>query len=84
MTSTVVRIPAGIPSPKVSLFENMTSVVPIEEISLWEFLLSSDYQDIVHIYRETQDPAVRKEIKKFRLPWHTLFSDTTFVIRENS
>ena len=61
-------IPAGIPSPKVSLFENMTSVVPIEEISLWEFLLSSDYQDIVHIYRETQDPAVRKEIKKFRLP----------------
>ena len=62
MTNTVVRIPAGIPSPKVSLFENMTSVVPIEEISLWEFLLSSDYQDIVHIYRETQDPAVRKEV----------------------
>ena len=72
MTNTVVRIPAGIPSPKVSLFENMTSVVPIEEISLWEFLLSSDYQDIVHIYRETQDPAVRKEIKKFRLPCVTV------------
>ena len=72
MTNTVVRIPAGIPSPKVSLFENMTSVVPIKEISLWEFLLSSDYQDIVHIYRETQDPAVRKEIKKSRLPCVTV------------
>ena len=31
-------IPAGIPSPKVSLFENMTSVVPIEEISLGIFI----------------------------------------------
>lgn len=37
MTNTVVRIPEGIPSPKVSLFENMVNVIPVKTVPLWEF-----------------------------------------------
>lgn len=72
MTNTVVRIPEGIPSPQVSLFENMVNVIPVRTVSLWEFLLSSRYKDEVTRYRQTQDPETRKKIKMFRLPCVTV------------
>lgn len=72
MTNTVVRIPEGIPSPKVSLFENMVNVIPVKTVPLWEFLLSSEYKDEVTRYRQTQDSETRKKIKMFRLPCVTV------------
>ena len=38
----------------------------------------------IHTFRDTKGPFQNPEIKKKVSTGHTLFSDTTFVIRENS
>lgn len=72
MTNTVVRIPEEIKGPEVSFFTNVTSVDPCETVDLWEFLLTSDYQGLVEMYRESEDQDERDGIKKFSLPCVTV------------
>ena len=68
-TNTVVRIPEGIVGPKVSLFTNVVSTIPVD---LWTFLLTTSYQNIVDEYRGTKDPETRAKIKKFEIPCVTV------------
>lgn len=70
--NTAVRIPEDIAGPRVSLFENVVSTVPIATVDLWAFLLTTSYQNIVEEYRGTKDPDICAKIKKFSLPCVTV------------
>ncbi len=60
------------PQAEVSLFENMMCVQPCKTVNLFEFLLTSDYQSIVEIYRMTVDIDKKTSIKKYELPCVTV------------
>lgn len=68
IANAVVQMPEGVEGPMVSFFKNMTCADPSDTVNLWEFLLTSDYQGWVEMYRESEDQNERDEIKKFSLP----------------